>query len=95
MKINGPEVEHIAHLARLEFADDEIESFTDQLNGILEYFDKLQKVDTSSVEPTSHAIPVKNAFWEDQAVASVPRDHGMANAPEQEGAHFRVPRIIE
>ncbi|HPD61069.1 MAG TPA: Asp-tRNA(Asn)/Glu-tRNA(Gln) amidotransferase subunit GatC, partial [Thermodesulfobacteriota bacterium] len=40
MKITPEQVEHIAHLARLEFNEKEIESFTRQMNNILTYFDK-------------------------------------------------------
>ena len=95
MKITRQEVAHIAHLARLEFSGQELESFTGQLNDILGYFDKLTEVDTASVEPTSHAVKIVNVFREDQAVPSVPREAGLANAPEQEKGLFRVPKIIE
>ena len=95
MKITRQEVEHIAHLARLEFSGHELESFTGQLNNILDYFDKLSEVDTASVEPTSHAVKIANVFREDQVVSSVPREAGLANAPDPEKGLFRVPKIIE
>jgi aspartyl-tRNA(Asn)/glutamyl-tRNA(Gln) amidotransferase subunit C len=95
MKITRQEVEHIAHLARLEFSGEEVESFTEQLNDILSYFDKLSEVDTDSVEPTSHAIRIANVFREDEVVESAPQEAGLANAPDQEKGLFRVPKIIE
>ncbi len=95
MKITRREVEHIAHLARLEFTGQELESFTGQLNNILDYFDKLLEVETASVKPTSHAVKVANVFREDQAAPSVPREAGLANAPDPEKGMFRVPKIIE
>ncbi|MBN2469037.1 MAG: Asp-tRNA(Asn)/Glu-tRNA(Gln) amidotransferase subunit GatC [Deltaproteobacteria bacterium] len=95
MKITRKEVEHIAHLSRLEFNEEEIGAFTEQLNSILTYFDKLQEIDTTAVEPTSHAIVVTNVFREDEVVVPSPREANLANAPDQEGYCFRVPKIIE
>jgi aspartyl-tRNA(Asn)/glutamyl-tRNA(Gln) amidotransferase subunit C len=95
MKITRQQVEHIAHLARLEFGEKEIEAFTQQLDSILTYFDKLKEVDTTSVKPTSHAIMVKNVFREDEVVESILRDSCLKNAPEKENDFFRVPKIIE
>jgi len=95
MKITREQVEHIAHLARLEFSEKEIEAFTRQMDNILTYFDKLQEVDTTSVEPTSHAIKVKNIFRDDEVKKSIGSDLSLKNAPEKEGNCFRVPKIIE
>ncbi len=95
MKITRDQVEHIALLARLEFSEKEIEAFTRQMDNILTYFDKLKEVDTTSVEPTSHAIQVKNVFREDEAKKSIALDLSLKNAPEKEGNCFRVPQIIE
>ena len=66
MKITKEEVDYVAHLARLEFTETEKETFTSQLNEILLYMDKLNEVDTSGVEPLSHAIALNNAFREDE-----------------------------
>lgn len=95
MKITRKEVEHIAHLARLEFSEKEIEAFTRQLDNILTYFDKLKEVNTANIEPTSHAIKVKNVFREDEVKKSISLDSCLRNAPEEEGNCFRVPKIIE
>jgi len=95
MKITRDQVEHIAHLSRLEFSEKEIEAFTRQMDNILTYFDKLTEVDTTSVEPTSHAIRVTNVFREDEIKKSIALDLTLKNAPEQEGSCFRVPKIIE
>ena len=62
IKISKDEVAYVAHLARLEFGEEETEKFTSQLNDILLYMDKLDEVDTAGVEPVTHAIAQKNAF---------------------------------
>lgn len=93
--ITREEVEHVAHLARLEFSEAEKGKFTSQLNNILLYIDKLNQVDTAGVEPMTHAIAQKNAFRHDEVKESLSREIALANAPDVKGDFFRVPRVIE
>ena len=95
MKITIKDVEHVAGLARLRFKDDELEAMTAQLNGILDSFDKLQTVDTTGIEPSTHAVDVSNAFRDDEVRPSLAPTAALANAPEAEQGCFKVPRIIE
>ena len=95
IKISRDEVTHVAHLARLEFAEAETEKFTAQLNDILRYMDKLNEVDTTGIEPVTHAIARKNAFREDGVVSSLPPEASLANAPEARGGCFLVPKVID
>ena len=95
MKISRDEVKHVANLARLRFDEGELEKFTDQLNVILTYIDKLNELDTSEVEPTYHVLDLVNVFREDQVQPSLPREAALANAPEHADGFFQVPRIIE
>jgi aspartyl-tRNA(Asn)/glutamyl-tRNA(Gln) amidotransferase subunit C len=89
------DVEHVARLARLELSAAEKERMRKELDGILSYIDKLRALDTSGVEPTSHAVPLTNVMRDDIEVASLPRDEMLANAPDRHGELFRVPKIIE
>lgn len=93
--ISREDVEHVARLARLALSDDEQERMRAELDKILAYIDKLTKLDTEGVEPTSHAVPLVNVMREDEARSSVPRDEMLRNAPDRVGDAFRVPRIIE
>lgn len=95
MKISREEVLHIAHLARLEFKEEEIERFTVQLNDILSYIDKLNTVSTENIEPMTHATTLYNVFREDIAETPLDVEEAVANAPDQSGTLFRVPRIID
>ncbi len=95
MKITIKDVAHVAALARLQFKEDELEAMTAQLNGILDSFDKLQTVDTTGVEPSTHAVDVSNAFRDDRVRPSLTPEAALANAPEAEEGCFKVPRIIE
>jgi aspartyl-tRNA(Asn)/glutamyl-tRNA(Gln) amidotransferase subunit C len=95
LKITKEEVEHVAHLARLDFTEDEKEKFTSQLNDILMYVDTLNRIDTTGVEPMSHAIAIHNAFRDDRVSESLDPDLPLANAPDAKGPFFRVPKVIE
>ena len=89
------DIEKVARLARLELSDDEKETFGNQMEQILTYMEQLNRIDTTGVEPTSHAIPVHNVFREDEVKPSFPQEEVLAIAPEEEDGHFKVPRIIE
>ncbi len=95
MKITKEEVKHVAYLARLQFKEEEEQLFTAQLNGILDYMEQLEKVDTSNIEPTFHAVARQNVFREDSVVPSIPQDLTLSNAPDRDRGFFRVPKIIE
>ena len=94
-KITLEEVEHVARLARLDLSPEEKERMRSQLDAILTYIDKLRQLNTDTVEPTSHAIPMVNVMREDEVRPGLPAEAMLANAPEREGDFFRVPRIIE
>ncbi len=89
------DIEKVAKLARLRLSDDEKRIFERQMEDILTHIEQLNRVDTTGVEPTSHAIPIHNAFREDEIKPSFPREEVMGIAPAAEDEHFKVPRIIE
>ncbi len=94
-KISREEVEHVARLARLSLTDEEKARMGEELSSILGYIDQLREPDTSSVDPTSHAIPMVNVMREDEVRPSYPVEAMLQNAPEREGDFVRVPKIIE
>ena len=94
-KISKEEVAYVAHLARLSFSEEETGKFTSQLNDILLYMEKLNAIDTTGVEPMTHAIAQKNAFRTDAVGESLPVETALANAPETRGNCFDVPKVIE
>ncbi len=94
MKITTSEIEHVAQLARLSFDPSEIENFNRQLNDILGYISKLEELDTSRVEPTTHALELTNAFRKDEVKPSLPVGKILSNAPGLEHGKFVVPKII-
>lgn len=94
MKITRQEVQHVAGLARLELSEAEVDRMTGQLDAILTYVAKLDELDTTGVAVTTHTQGVVNAFREDEVRPSLARQEALANAPEQNGESFVVPRII-
>jgi aspartyl-tRNA(Asn)/glutamyl-tRNA(Gln) amidotransferase subunit C len=93
--ISREDVVHVARLARLALTDAEIETMREQLNAILAHIDALKAVDTTGVEPTSHAVPQFNVMREDEPRPCLSVEDMLANAPDRAGDFFRVPRIIE
>ncbi len=89
------DVGHIAHLARLRLTGEEKEKFGAQLSGILAYVDKLNELDTSGVEPTSHVLAMGNVMREDALRSSLSTDGALMNAPDRADDFYRVPKIIE
>ena len=89
------DIEHVARLARLDLSEPEKERMRSQLDAILTYIDKLRRLNTDNVEPTSDAIPMVNVMREDELRPCLPREEMLANAPEREGDFVRVPRSIE
>jgi aspartyl-tRNA(Asn)/glutamyl-tRNA(Gln) amidotransferase subunit C len=95
MRLTPEEVDHVALLGRLKLTGEERAQFTTQLNSILEHFEELQQVDTTGVPPMSHAVPMSNVLREDELTPSLSPEEALANAPDQDRDHFRVPRVIE
>lgn len=95
MKISREEIEHIAVLARLSLSEEEKKVFGPQLSSILGYMEKLNELDTSDTEPTSHVLPLSDVMREDIPIDSLPREEALKNAPAHTDKFYRVPKIIE
>ena len=92
--ITKKEVEYVAKLAKLEFSEGEKEEFTSQLNSILDYFKKLNELDTERIEPTAYVISIPNLLNEDEVEPSLPRDEVLSNAKYIKKGYFKVPKIM-
>jgi aspartyl-tRNA(Asn)/glutamyl-tRNA(Gln) amidotransferase subunit C len=91
MAIDRKQLLHVAHLARLELRDDELERLESQLNDILDAVSKVSELDLADVPPTSHPLDVVNVWDEDQPRPCLSASEALANAPEREGDFFKVP----
>ena len=93
-KITKDEVKKVAHLARLELNEDEINNHAEQLEKILEYIKQLEIIDTDDVPCTTRAIEVTNIFRKDEKKKSDCTEELLELGPSKEGKYFKVPKII-
>jgi len=93
-KITKEEVQKVAHLARLELNEDEINNHAEQLQKILEYIKELEKIDTDDVPPTTRAIEVINVVRKDEMKNSDCTEELLELGPSREDNYFKVPKII-
>jgi aspartyl-tRNA(Asn)/glutamyl-tRNA(Gln) amidotransferase subunit C len=88
------DVEHVAHLARLGLAEEELTLLEGQLNHILDQYAILARLDTDHIPPTAQTIELENILRDDVAVDSLTTEAAIANAPEREGEFIVVPAIL-
>ena len=93
-KINKEEVKKVAHLARLELNENEINNHAEQLEKILEYIRQLEKIDTDDVSCTTRSIEVVNVFRKDENKNSDCIEELLQLGPDREDKYFKVPKII-
>lgn len=92
--ITKKEVEYVARLAKLEFNEEEKGEFTSQLNTILDYFSKLNELDTEKVEPTAYVVSQDNLLNEDEIKPSLSPEEVFSNTPYIQKGYFKVPKIM-
>ena len=95
LKVTQQDLDTVAGLSRLRIADEDRPEVLAQLDKFLTYVDNLQQVDTSNVEPTTYALPMKNVFRADVVKPSLDRELALSNAPLKEDGYFKVPRVLE
>ena len=93
-KITKEEVKKVAHLARLELNEHEINNHAEQLEKILEYIKHLQKIDTNDVPCTTRAIEVTNVFRKDERKNSDCKEELLELGPSREDKYYKVPKIM-
>lgn len=88
------DIAKVAKLARLALSAEELDVFGSQLGDILEHAERVQALPTQGVPPTSHPLPLVNAFREDEVGECLDRDVFLKEAPDTTEGRFRVPRIL-
>jgi aspartyl-tRNA(Asn)/glutamyl-tRNA(Gln) amidotransferase subunit C len=86
---------HLSRLARLSLSDEEKALYENQLNGILNYMETLNELDTKDVDPTSHVIELVNVERDDTPRPCLSREEALMNAPDRTEQFYRVPKILE
>ena len=89
------EIKHIAKLARLELTAEEEEKFSRQISSILEYVEKIKKLDTKGVEPISQITGLEDVMRDDNSVNSGIQEEILKSAPDRDGNLFKVKSVFE
>ncbi|MFP4091756.1 MAG: Asp-tRNA(Asn)/Glu-tRNA(Gln) amidotransferase subunit GatC [Cyclobacteriaceae bacterium] len=95
MKIDQQTIRKIAHLARLEFDEQDEQEMLQSMSDILDWVDQLREVDTKEVEPLTSMSHEVNVLRPDEIKDVLAREKGLAEAPRKDEAFFRVPKVIE
>ncbi len=89
-------IEYVSKLALLDLTNEEKEKYSKQLRDIISYFKKLNDLDTSNIEPTTHPIEgLKNIFREDIPWESLSNEEALKNAEHKKDGYFKAPRILK
>jgi len=95
MKIDKDTVEKIAHLARLEFNENEQEQIINDMNNMLTFVNKLNEVDTSNVEPLIYMSDEVNVLRDDEVKQEITQHEALKNAPKKDSDYIKVPKVID
>ena len=95
MSVDARTVRRIAHLARIAFAEEEIEPLQRELNAILAFVEQLSQVSVEDIEPMTSVIPMQMKKREDKVTDGDIADDIVRNAPATEDHFFQVPKVVE
>lgn len=95
MELSHDEVRKIAELAKLELTDEEVTLYAGQLSSILQYFRKLQELDTSHIPPTASVLPLTNVFRRDEPGMPLTPEQVVSNAADSLNGQFRVSKVLD
>ncbi len=93
-RITPDDVAHVARLARLHLTEDELVTFTGQLDAVLGHAADVEALDLDDVPPTSHPYPLTNVLRDDVVTPSLDRAEVLAQAPDVEDHQFKVPPAL-
>ena len=94
MEIDRKLLEHVAEVARLKLTEEEIKKFLPQLKEALEFFSKLQEVNTENVKPSFQPVELKNAMREDIEKECLTQDEALSQTEHKKDGYFKGPRAI-
>lgn len=95
MEISDEMVQHIAHLARLEFEGEDLANIKGDMQQMIRFIDKLSELDTKDVEPLIFMSNEVNVLREDHAERVFSRDDALKNAPKKDSDYFRIPKVLD
>lgn len=94
MKITEETIDHIAHLARLQFEGEDKIAIRNDLERIVTFMDKLSELDTQNEQPLIFMTDEVNRLREDVAVTSITQEEALKNAAKRDSDYFRIPKVL-
>ena len=95
MKLSDEIIDHIAHLARLEFEGESKTAIKSDLERIIQFMDKLSELPTENVDPLIFMNDEVNKLREDIAHVSISQQEALKNAPKKDSDYFRIPKVLD
>ena len=95
MAIDRDTARRVAHLARIEVAETDLDRVAAELSGILGFMEQLREVDVDGVEPMTSVTPMALPLRADAVTEGDQRDRILANAPDARRGFFAVPKVVE
>ena len=95
MSVDKDTVRRVAHLARIQVAEDDLEPLSRELTAILNFAEQLAEVDVEGVEPMTSVTPMALKRRADEVTDGEIRDKILANAPDSREGFFAVPKVVE
>ena len=94
MEITKNEIKHIADLSMLNLSEEEIEKYTTDMQGIIEFANEINELDTEGVTESAFALDTYNVFRKDEVKESFDRDLLLSNAPSSNGEAYSLPSMM-
>ena len=94
MEIDRKLLEHVAEVARLKLTEEEIKKFLPQLKESLEFFSKLQEVNTDNIKPSFQPVELRNAMREDAEKGCLSQDEALSLTEHKKDGYFKGPRAV-
>lgn len=89
------DIEYVAKLAKLSLSDAEKKILVNQMDDIVEFANRISRLDTDGINPTNHVLEVSNVLREDEVKESYRREDILMNAPKKEAGCVVVPSIVQ
>ena len=94
MQVDNKLVSHLAHLSRLNVAEDKMDQLVADMQDLVGFVEKLNEIDTTGTLPLMHMGDGVNVLRKDEVNGSISREAALKNAPDQDGTFFKVPKVI-
>ena len=95
MKINKKLVDKVAGLAKLEFDEAAKEKMVSDMNKMISFIDKLEEIDTESIEPLVYMSEETNVLRADEVGEHISKEKALKNAPQKDSDYFKVPKVLK